>query len=252
MGAKQSGALAALVVMVLAGAPPAMAGGHMSGYVLTPEHDDTGRSDEPNFAGTTAALGKPVGERVVDANLDGVGEAYSAENDVAPGCTDDAGRQLSGTCFLHWRSTQLGLPAQPGTPGMGGVAAPGDFTPTKGARVRFMDNIGTLQPVRVYIEMNKKLDDTGLRALLSGVDPSFGNAIVPPSAGFTMWYGVWQDKNGNGVIDHDGSVCTASGCEPGEEARNEFQWEGECRTFTGGTTQVPDWVCHVDLPSTVF
>lgn len=240
--------LAALLasMTILGAAPLASAGGHNALYVLTTEHDDGGRSVEPDFPGITSVLGIAVSERDVDANLDGVAETHDVGRDVAPGCTDDSGRRPSGLCFLHWRTGQLGLP-QVGVPGMTGNSAPGGFTPTKAGVVRFMDLQVYLDPLRALVDVNRKLDDSNLRPLLRQADPNFGNQIAPPSAGFHMWYGNWQDKNGNGVLDADGNALTTA-----EQARNEWQWLGQCKTFTGGDSAVPDWVCHIQLPSDIY
>jgi hypothetical protein len=232
-------ALAALVAlgMMISAAPLAVAGGHMTGYHLTPEHDDGGRSNEPDNV-ATGLLGPLVTSCNVDASLDGQCEIHSPAQPnphtgsrvVAPGCTSDAGRQTSGLCFL---ALQTGGAA--GVPGMSGSKAPGAFTPTKGSQVRFLDNQLHLMPVRAFVDHNAKLRESGASGLLGSVDPRLGTPFVPASAGFTAWYGTWQDKNGNGVVDHSDNA-----------ASNEFQWVGECGPNVGHAcrieaTSIPLW-----------
>lgn len=229
-----------LALATLAGAPQSLAGGHMTSYHSAPEHDDLGRSDEPDVA-STRVLGPLLTGCNVDDNLDGVCEPYptvpanprTGSEVLAPGCSDDSGRRASGLCWLHLRT---GV----GVGGMTGSAAPGAFTHTKADPVRFLDAQVVLQPVRTYVEAHHKLEDSGLTPLLGGLQPGLGGPFAAGPAGLTAWYGTWTDRNGNGVIDHGDDA-----------ARNEFRWLGHC----GGSPPTPAHACQVQpttMPAWLF
>jgi hypothetical protein len=224
---------------------PSGVASHTGMYSRTPvEHDDQGRSIEPDFA-NTAVFGPLVVNKVIDANNDGVATADGALGvapgaKLAPGCTDDTGRRPSGACGL-WTigaGTPAGAtvtvvpPGVAGVQGMGGNAAPGAFTPTKATKVRFLDTIWHFQQNSAgstYIELNRKVDDSGLRPVLASIDSNLaGDFILGPNAVWA-WYGQWQDKNGNGVIDslYDAPALTF----PPAPAGDEFIWYGNCRQF---------------------
>src|SRR5207244_3744238 len=101
MQVRNSGWIVALLVWVLVAVPPALA---VSTYGNTFEHDDIGRSSEPDFL-STSVLGATVTSCNVDQNRDGQCEVLSSvlpnpnsgATVIAPGCTNDAGRQPSGT-----------------------------------------------------------------------------------------------------------------------------------------------------------
>lgn len=239
--------LAAVLLAVLA--LPAQAG-HLGPYYYMPtEHDDQGSVVEPDFA-RTSVLGPMVTNKVVDADLDGYAVADDAlprpfpglGQVIAPGCTDDAGRRPNGLCGL-WTSgagTPTGaavrlLPSgMAGVRGMGGDAAPGAFTPTKADRVRFLDARVTLSgaPYGPYLDVNRKLDEGARLATLGG----HRDVAVGPSA-FWAWYGLWQDRNGNGVVDvHEGN--------PPGPANTEFVWFGNC---TPDAPHTEIWWCRDDV-----
>jgi hypothetical protein len=229
--------LALALLVLLPG--PALAS-HMQSYTRLPEHDDLGRSDEPDYA-VTGVLGLTVANRVVDFSLvDGA----SAVSDVslgpgqpvlAPGCTDDNGREQSGLCWLHLMVRFLGVE------GMTGDRAPG-LTGLKSREVRFLDARQDVQltlPVTRVVDVNHKLDDAGASALLRSAGVPASRFVAGPTE-LWAWFGTWHDQNGNGVVDHE-----QDGDEPGTVSpRNEFQWLGGCLTLnhipTGDTP-----VCHV-------
>ncbi|MCA1812642.1 MAG: hypothetical protein LC624_01670 [Halobacteriales archaeon] len=225
--------------MLLALPVPAMAT-HMSQYRWTPtSHDDLGRSDEPNFVGTTSILGPAVGDKVVDANRDGAAEAYAVGAPVAPGCTDNDGRQPSGLCGLYSIGAgNANSPANPvvpphtaGTQGMGGNAAPGRFTSTKDITVRLLDMRSDFQlnpPAggSVYFDYSHAIGDTPAAGVLAAAGAS-NLALLPGGTAHWAWFGDWTDRNGNGVID-------AIGDQAGNvDASNEFVWAGNCVQFNG-------------------
>ncbi|MCA1814780.1 MAG: hypothetical protein LC624_12700 [Halobacteriales archaeon] len=229
-------ALLALVVLL---APAVRAGSDamLTDYALLPtEHDDQGRSDEPDRV-ATGVLGPLVSDCVLSFNAfttPGLGRACVPDSALpagilAPGCTDDAGRQPSGSCALWSQGVRSGgaqpVPAQTvGTRGMGGNRAPGAFTPTKDAALRMLDVHADLLPLdglytggaRTF-DVDHKLADLPFDARALGLGP----ALIGPTA-FWAWYGVWRDANGNGVID-------ALGDDAGQAlAGNEFAWVGAC------------------------
>jgi hypothetical protein len=214
-------------LVAILGAMPLAAASHMQNYAnVETEHDDQGRSDEPNFAGTTSIFGAAVGDKVVDTNGDGVPEVYTADltnpnNVLAPGCTDDNGREPSGTCGL------VTIDGLPGTTGMSGDAAPGRFTPTKSTEITFLSNVITehlAAPSQRMFDYNHKVRDLPgpVKNALPGQD--FLAGIV----GEWLWWGDWHDQNGNGVIDHQ-TLC-GNDCV---DADNEFVWRGNCVDFFG-------------------
>jgi hypothetical protein len=240
--------VAILLVLALFGSTAAAS--HLGSYAYTPvERDDQGRSVEPDFA-STSVLGPFVENRVVDADRDGVATPDGAlpqpfpgrTGHIAPGCTDDTGRRPSGLCGLYTAGLAMPLGATArvlaaglaGVQGMGGDAAPGAFTPTKATQVRLLDAQVALSASSAgtsYVEVNRKLDDAfappGTEMALA--EPP---ALIAGTSALWAWYGKWQDKNGNGVIDsfYDAPAFSFPPLPPHEE----FQWFGNCRQFGGG------------------
>jgi hypothetical protein len=229
-------ALAMLLLLapaILVLSPPAFAGPMTSYNTLPSEHDDQGRSSEPDLQ-ATQVLG-PVTRNCVlyssdsgfprcvrDDLLPPAPPGRSAE--LAPGCTDDAGRQVSGRCGLWTLGGSL-----LGTPGMSGSAAPGRFSATKATQFRFLDvHMDQQDPATgSRFELNAKLGDGGGFAALATVSPDHGSPFVAGPTSVWAWYGNWTDKNGNGVIDHlsCGNDCVTPA--------NEFVWAGQCRDHLG-------------------
>lgn len=227
--------------------PSASVQGHMAYYAYDPvEHDDQGRSDEPDFA-STSIFGFFLGNRVIDLNLDGRAEADSALSNtppgqapvLAPGCWDDSGRRPSGLCGA-W-TAGVGTPLRPrivppgtiGVQGMTGGHAPGRFTRTQQDSVRFLDARLQVQlptGANYELDVNHKLQDAGVLGWIRVVDPRWGSFVVLGPTAWWAWHGVWTDKNGNGVIDHVGNPPTM-------DPRNEFVWLGNC--FMQGS-QIPN------------
>jgi hypothetical protein len=221
-----------LAPALVALSPQALAGPMTSYSSLPSEHDDLGRSNEPDhFA--TGVLGPIVTNCVIimggstctpDPLLPPPGPNQAEV--LAPGCTDDTGRQPSGLCGLWSIGGPFGLPP-PGTAGIAGPsgnAAPGRFTPTKSTQIVFLDAQMPRMtgPFGSYWELNNKLADLGVFGLLALVTPHAG-PFVHLETGVFAWHGAWQDKNGNGVIDH---LTDPSGGPAYPE--NEFVWYGGC------------------------
>ncbi|MCA1814640.1 MAG: hypothetical protein LC624_11970, partial [Halobacteriales archaeon] len=194
--------LVALLLCAALALPGSALASHMQSYTRLPEHDDLGRSDEPDRA-STSVLGPLVAERVV--GLSSVDNAFAVPDAafpvgavLAPGCSDDAGRQPSGLCWLNGQVRFAGVP------GMTGNAAPG-LTRTKDASVRLLDarqdQMVSAGAVRV-LDVNHKLVDM-VRPVSSGVDPDLFQRFVLGPTELWAWFGIWQDRNGNGVIDHE-------------------------------------------------
>lgn len=227
------------VLLVLLLVAPLAQGSHMQAYTRTPDHDDLGRSDEPDFA-ATSVLGLPLANRVLEPTLDDAASAlpdtaFASPRKLAPGCSDDSGRQPSGLCWLNLNVRFLGVR------GMSGSAAPG-FTGSKATPIRFLDMRQDLQltvPVTRVFDVHHKPGDTGVRAALQSLDPSLGSPFVAGPTSVWAWFGTWADKNGNGVVDHEQDPG-----EPGTVSpRNEFVWLGGC--LTAGQAPTGDTVrCH--------
>jgi hypothetical protein len=258
------GILALAVVLALP--MPALAT-HMSAYKFLPtEHDDLGRSDEPNFLGGTCVLSgnpcTPLVERVIDTNLDGIAEVFVPGVDpdgagprqavLAPGCWDDQGRQTSGLCGL-WtigagdpnvspNSGNVLPPHTVGTVGMSG-GVPNRFG-DRAVAVRFLDATSQIQinpPAggSKYIDVNHKLKDNGVSAQLRGINPDLGGeALFPGGTSIWAWYGDWTDKNGNGVVD-DLTTCGSNCTDPD----TEFTWRGQCIQFNNQPMPVGGQYC---------
>jgi hypothetical protein len=241
---------AALLLATLVLAPAGAATTSMGPYARDPvAHDDLGSVAEPDRR-TTSVLGVALANRVVDHDLDGVASpdgVFGLRGPLAPGCTDDTGRQPAGACGLHssgagsWVGVNLGLlrPGLAGTSGMTGSAAPGSFTPTKATQVRFLDaRITTQLPWGSggYYDVNRRLAESGTSAALAGLDPALAGPFATGSAGAWAWYGTWQDKNGNGVIDHLADLGEHDEDDPSWQvpAGEEFRWSGNCLDFDGG------------------
>jgi hypothetical protein len=258
--------LVALVAAVLLA--PVGAATHMRNYAqFFVEHDDQGRSDEPDFA-STGVLGRLVANCVADLTPadpgcipDGaLGRVPGQAEAIAPGCTDDTGRRPSGMCGMwtigiyHSALEDPSLATPPGVvgvQGMSGNAAPGRLSASKGTIIRFMDIQTNLQEIfpgfsgSQYHDYNRKLEDSGARALLSSLDPNLGGRQVAGSTGVWAWYGTWKDSNGNGVIDHLGDHL--GNTEPG----NEFVWVGKCIQFNGSPAPPGQQYCKEE-PASVF
>lgn len=173
----------ALLALALLLSPLASPLGPRALDALPAEHDDLGRSHEPDFA-ATSVFGPWLDGRVIDADLDGQGEPDDRWADrgwgaVAPGCSDAAERRASGLCAL----------------GLAGGGWRSPYAP-RGA-VGLLDAQLHLQP-GAYVEVNRKLDDHGLRAEHLGW--ASGRTLAGP-LGVFAWHGTWRDANGNGVID---------------------------------------------------
>jgi hypothetical protein len=252
------------VALVLAGTVlvPAASATHLSAYRYYPtEHDDMGRVAEPDLA-STSVLGSLVANCIVDFTPNDVGcvpdgalgPAGAQAAHVAPGCTDDTGRRPSGTCGIYTvgagdgNTGEIIPPKVAGVQGMSGVKAPGRVTPTKDTVVRILDSQTQLQmnpPAggSKYLDINRKLDDSGLRAALGGLDPSFRSQVLTPGGNaLWAWYGTWQDKNGNGVIDHQEGDLPPMGS--GVAVDNEFVWIGKCIQFNGQPAPVGQAYCR--------
>ncbi|HEV8360794.1 MAG TPA: hypothetical protein VGR28_10110, partial [Candidatus Thermoplasmatota archaeon] len=190
------------------------------------------------------------------------GTGLQPDGAIAPGCTGaDANsqpvRRLDGQCGLWdvgaprpngvWAPVagpQLG-PGRIAPPiserGMGAGAYPGRYA----GPVRFLDarldadfvqNAATGGPtwVRDYNQLLQDLAGGGmtptpLGAPLPPAEPlqPFAGAVLPGQHYVWAWYGQWDDRNGNGVVDH----CFG-GCHPFDGAGiNEFAWLGSCMAF---------------------
>jgi hypothetical protein len=202
------------------------------------QHDLQGSSREPDGL-ATAVLGPPLSNCVMDLPLGGVFGGRCGDDSLriglsdalAPGCTgdDEAGAPIAreaGRCGL-WtigvRPTgQAVVPpgtvgAPLGEPGMGGTAAPGRATSTKGSAVQFFD--GRLDAASQTATTFTFAQDPSTAGLL-------GPHVLPGDAIAWAWWGAWADRNGNGVIDH---LTPGSG---GPTA-NEFVWLGSCTARDG-------------------
>jgi hypothetical protein len=215
-----------VLALALAAIAPAAVASHASQYHTNPvERDDQGRSDEPDFQ-ATSVLGPRLRNAVLDLDLDGRAAPDEAlppppgEADVvAPGCTTDTGRVFSGVCGVCTVGAFGAIP--PGA--LGCVTAdmgppPGAYTPTRNTRIRFLDvRHDAMAQVPGYgmvrLDVNHKTAD------LSN-DPRIPSFVAGPGATWA-WMGDWQDRNGNGVIDHSNGPA------------NEFVWRGDCTDFTG-------------------
>jgi hypothetical protein len=239
--------LAGLALAVLLALPQGLA--FLADYDQLPtEHDDQGRSDEPDRL-ATGVLGPIVENCVLSFDpgaVPGAGRACVPDaalpppsgapgvRAVAPGCTDDNGREQSGLCGLytigvHVGDTVLLQPRTVGAQGMSGDRAPGAYTPTKASSIRLLDVQSVLYAVNSaytsglgWTELNRKLADSGLVPFVRLAANDAAQPLIAPLAGFWAWYGVWQDRNGNGVIDHLGD--THGNAYP----ENEFRWVGKC------------------------
>jgi hypothetical protein len=263
----------ATIAMVM----PAAAATHLANYRYQPvERDDQGTVLEPDglasaVAGAPlencAALPAPGAACVPDSQLPPPGGSAS----IAPGCTDAQGQERrSGECGMA--TTGLGIPGPAGLvvqacgpgasldpcpgPWVAQGSCPGRFTPTPTSQVRFLDARAVLHaqaPVFgvSYVDHNRKLDEPALQATLGQLDPDLGQPLVPPTAGLWAWFGAWQDKNCNGVVDErEGSEPNAQGRCPAADGcvhpENEFVWQGRCRTFEGYPAPPGQRYCALD------
>jgi hypothetical protein len=220
---------AVLAAGLLPGGALAAHPGPMTSYTnYAVEHDDQGRSFEPDGL-ITSVLGPTVSNSVADPSLTGTGVLDALlpptpplhSNLIAPGCSDDFGRQTSGLCAM-------GIIA-----GMTGADAPGRFSLTKTTPVRFLDARVSLAPpgptnqgTGLSVDLNAKFVDLGL---IPTPVPDF--TVVGPTSVWA-WHGLWTDLNGNGVID-TGNVA----------ATNEFTWEGTCAAPHSGGVPVGAPLC---------
>jgi hypothetical protein len=247
-------ATALVVAFSLVPLLPAVQASHFQAYGNYPDgHDDIGSSNEPDFRGTTSILGVPVNERVIDTNLDGIAEPTgNFPNNgkvLAPGCTDDTGRQPNGMCGLwtigamNGEGTESGLGFPPRF--LGVESGPGPSIVGK-AKVRILDQKAVADYAAPgtgtnFVDFNKKVQDSGLRTALQGIDPNVGGDFLAYSMAHFAWYGSWEDKNGNGVIDHLQAGINPQNGNPVMNPGNEFQWYGNCKAFDG-TTNI-GWHC---------
>lgn len=249
MKAHTLGVLLIAAAMLL---PASALAGHITHYRFNPvEHDDQGRSDEPDFLATrilgpaldSCNFALPVSEGFVGWCTPGLVPLDGQSGVLAPGCTGEEGgqavRRVSGQCGL-W-TVGAGYTSNvvpPGTVpppvserGMGGDRAPGAYTPTKSSAVRFLDTqtIWALQPPAGapnihQVNVGAKFGDIGR---LLGTTLPLSEAILPGSIIVHVWYGEWRDLNGNGVIDH---------FSPGSAGANlnEYAWLGNCLSVLDG------------------
>ena len=240
-----------LIVLALAAAmavPTTAVAGHITYYRYNPvEHDDQGRSDEPDGLGTSV-----LGPAIAGCNVEiPVGGAFASRCNlaaspdgrvVAPGCTGDgpngaAVRRQSGQCGLWtigagYTSTVVPpdtIPPPASELGQGGDRAPG-LAASKHVPIRFLDTQvfwasqppGSL-PNTHQLALTRILQDLGAQL---GQHLPMEHGIVPGDAIVHVWFGEWTDLNGNGVIDH---------FTPGTAGANlnEFTWLGNCQGFAG-------------------
>lgn len=233
------GGLALALCVLLA---PVSSASHMTEYRYNPvEHDDQGRSDEPDGESTSVLGGflrQCMAEVPSKAGFEGrcsipLDPLPGQSRVLAPGCTGEAEgqmvRRLSGQCGLwtvgvsdlkegHTLIPPQTIPAPASEGGMLAARAPGAFTRTKDASIRFLDGhviwAPELQNNYHQIELNRKLADVSGGSIPSGF-------VIPGENIVHVWYGQWSDRNGNGVIDH---------VTPGSAGatQNEFAWLGSC------------------------
>lgn len=234
--------------------PATALAGHITYYRFNPvEHDDQGRSDEPDGL-SSAILGPVVAGCNVEVPVGGFASrcnvASSADGRVvAPGCTGDGPggepvRRQSGACGLWTIGAGYTLnvvpPATVPPPlselGQGGDRAPG-LAGSKQQAIRFLDTQvfwASQPPVSApnthQIALTRFLQDAGAA---TGLSLPLAHGIVPGDAIVHVWFGEWQDLNGNGVIDH----FTPGSAGP---SVNEFTWLGNCQGFLG--ERVPESV----------
>lgn len=237
----------ALIVLALAAllALPATTATHLGNYTTNPvEHDDQGRSNEPDF-------------RPGDCTVDITGDGRCTAQDlalwppgrvVAQGCTQDSGRVYSGLCGIE-TVVCPGNPVGPMLPVCNAVGPPVTCTaPPSGVRsVRFLDthvNVQLTGPAggTQYVEVNRKLQDLGVFGAEQAALGGDGSDVIAGPTGVWAWYGVFRDRNCNGVIDHFGDGTTP-------DPRNEFTWIGGCLAFTGQPGVTGD-VCRIE-PTTL-
>ncbi|MCA1814022.1 MAG: hypothetical protein LC624_08735, partial [Halobacteriales archaeon] len=200
-----------------------------------------------------------MADRVIDTNLDGTPESFSVGRSLAPGCTDDAGRQPSGLCGLwsvgvgNGNAGELVPHHTAGTQGMSGNAAPGAFTPTKNSVVRFLDGRIDQDVALVggtggayYVDYNHAIGDSPLAAALGVAGAQFPT-MIPGGSAIWAWYGQWEDKNGNGVID----MLEVVGSPTDVDATNEFVWIGNCLQFQGLPAEEGQQFCTKDPGTTM-
>jgi hypothetical protein len=268
------GVRAVIVLLALALALPGGAlANHVEEYRYNPvEHDDQGRSDEPDFV-STSVLGPALDNCFLELPVAGAfhgactrplpqpvaGQSAA----LAPGCTGagvsgEPERKPSGLCGL-WTVGLTesmvsptffgpGLVAPQMVPvaeqGLPGSAAPGAFTPTKASTVRFLDGHFQMAIHAPFVAVNRydgyhKLADA--RALLGpAVPPS--TLLLPGQQQNALWYGQWTDLNGNGVIDHVTPGSAGS-------TRNEYAWLGSCIDYETGVyyaASIPAGLCIED------
>lgn len=238
-----------LAAALVAGALGADAA-HMTQYSTNPvEHDDQGRSNEPDGA-TGGLYGAGVRDCTVDTDRDGrctpLDLALWPEGEVvAQGCTDDTGRRVSGFCALNQGITPVG----PAPIGYVGVPPLDCGLPAGERPLLMLDVRQALYPTagvaggHPIFELNRKLQDTGFFAVEQAILGGPGTDVLVGGTAMLAWYGYYHDKNCNGVIDQWG----------GEQAdpRNEFTWIGDCLPFGGAQVVVPRDVC-IPEPDTLF
>lgn len=235
-------------------APTALAA-HMTQYHTNPvEHDDQGRANEPD-----GARGGLYDGGVADCTVDLTGDGRCSPGDlalwpagkvVAQGCTDDTGRQPSGACGLFTIGIGTGptgtlVPPQlpTGDPGPCGLLA--------GQRpVRLLDVHETVYPAITpgvglpVFEVNRKLQDAGIFTLERQAGLGDGSDVAFGGVGMFAWYGIFFDRNCNGVIDHFGTGQS--------DPRNEFTWIGDDCINLFGVNAVPPDVCRAEAGTEVL
>lgn len=276
MGVLRRTTCSLLAIATIALLTPPGAATHLGAYRYQPiERDDQGAVREPDGLASGVA-GVPLENCVA---FQGPGCAPDgqlppgpgASPFIAPGCTDAQGEgRLAGSCGLATAGLgalgPAGLVVQacgPGTaagpcpgPWVERGSCPGRFTPTNTSQARFLDaravlhaNLGGFGVL--YLDHNRKLDGLGLGDALGRLDPDLGRSLVPPAAGLWAWFGTWQDKNCNGVVDEregsgpdaQGRCAVADGCVHPD---NEFTWQGRCIGYDGYAAPRNQRYCAAD------
>ena len=262
------GGLTVLVAAFALAAPSALAqfqGNTPSGqYAYNPvEHDDMGSSAEPDGE-STGVFGFPVSNAVIDRNFNGYGDVPTPlkltgkSDQLAPGCTNAAGTRVSsGQCGIWTIGVGEGVigtvvPAHT-------VDVPG-FTVKQGnCPGRYGGSPSVILDAKVesavaqpgapgfWYDLNHQIRDldqtTGGLLSQAGIH----EAVAGPTAHWA-WYGLWQDKNCNGVIDH---LQTGGRAATVPDPDNEFVWYGACLDISGvfNPDTVTGGYCAKDVPN---
>jgi len=251
------------VGLALVLAPPPAWASHMGNYAANPvEHDDEGRSDEPDGFSTSIG-GVAVSNHVIQRNPASTAPHHVADastppkesvgaNVLAPGCSVGFARAQSGLCGIHTVGLGTGstgpgsiVPAHT-VPDVPGVSVDDNCPNTAGRSVGRYENAGA-GPLSTralafldhevfvsfvagpanYNDINHKIADldSALGGALHGVLGDATGNMLTGLMGDIAWFGVWGDLNCNGVIDHSQDSAAAT---PTAAADNEFIWLGGC------------------------